>query len=327
MPPPLLASVLSVLTHGLNTNSCKFALLRALADHGRSGATEFITSTELRESDLRLVKDGKPLPLDRYTRPLPWTDSPTDGIVNADRVFAEYHAGATIILEALQRKWKPLTFFCRGLERFFHQGVQANAYLTPKNCQGFAAHYDTHDVFVLQIAGSKRWRIYRPVIELPLASQSSPEERELREQIGDPGFARSVSPRDPLGKTPSWSGSSGPFAASAWITPSFSMRRTFAGSCVPTSPTTTARVRIKRWRTTAPSHEQSSRLHTAGPRRSRGRRAPSPLPTRRLIAAGGGRAALARGARQRAGLSPRGSASRPRRSVAGCVLIPVGQSC
>jgi hypothetical protein len=29
------------------------------------------------------------------------------------------------------------------------------------------------------------------------------------------GFARSVSPRDPLGKTPSWSGSSGPFAASA----------------------------------------------------------------------------------------------------------------
>ena len=78
------------------------------------------------------------------------------------------------------------------------------------------------------------------------------------------GFARSVSPRDPLGKTPSWSGSSGPFAASAWITPSFSMRRTFAGSCVPTSPTTTARVRIKRWRTTAPSHEQSSRLHTAG---------------------------------------------------------------
>ena len=33
-------------------------------------------------------------------------------------------------------------------------------------------------------------------------------------------FARSVSPRDPLGKTPSWSGSSDPSAASAWMTSS-----------------------------------------------------------------------------------------------------------
>jgi putative transposase len=72
-----------------------------------------------------------------------------------------------------------------------------------------------------------------------------------------------ITPRSPW-QTPSWSGSSGPFAASAWITPSFSMMRTFAGSCVPTSPTTTARARIKRWRTTAPSLEPSSRPHAAG---------------------------------------------------------------
>jgi ribosomal protein L16 Arg81 hydroxylase len=151
-----------------------------------TGVVDFITSTELRESDLRLVRDGAPLPAGAYTRPLPWADSTTDGIVKADTVFAEYHAGATIILEALQRKWKPLTLFCRRLEAYFHQGVQANVYLTPQNCQGFSVHYDTHDVFVLQAAGSKRWRIYRPVIELPLANQSSTPAHELRKRIGEP---------------------------------------------------------------------------------------------------------------------------------------------
>src|SRR5947207_1520333 len=111
---------------------------------------QFVASTELRQSDLRLVRDGAPLPVDTYTRPLPWTDGTIDRVVNADTVFAEYHAGATVILEALQRKWRPLTLLCRNLETFFHQGVQANVYLTPKNAQGFAAHYDSHDVFVLQ---------------------------------------------------------------------------------------------------------------------------------------------------------------------------------
>ena len=62
--------------------------------------------------------------------------------------------------------------------------MQANAYLTPATAQGFAVHHDTHDVFVLQVAGRKRWRVYEPVFELPLKDQRwSPE-------LGDPGPPR-----------------------------------------------------------------------------------------------------------------------------------------
>src|SRR5438270_3075944 len=35
-----------------------------------------------------------------------------------------------------------------------------------------AAHHDTHDVFVLQVDGCKRWNIYPPVHPLPLADQA-----------------------------------------------------------------------------------------------------------------------------------------------------------
>lgn len=145
-----------------------------------------ITSTEMRQSDLRLVRDGIPLAPSTYTRPLPWADGTVDGVVLTDRVFSEYHAGATIILEALQRKWRPLTRLCRTLETFLCQGVQANVYLTPKNSRGFAAHYDTHDVFVLQVAGTKSWRIYRPLVELPLAGETTLGGDNIKARVGAP---------------------------------------------------------------------------------------------------------------------------------------------
>ena len=34
--------------------------------------------------------------------------------------------------------------------------LQVNAYLTPPDSRGFNKHFDTHDVFVLQILGSDR---------------------------------------------------------------------------------------------------------------------------------------------------------------------------
>jgi lysine-specific demethylase/histidyl-hydroxylase NO66 len=38
----------------------------------------------------------------------------------------------------------------------------ANSYWTPASSQGFAPHYDDVDVFLLQLEGEKRWRLYAP---------------------------------------------------------------------------------------------------------------------------------------------------------------------
>ena len=97
-------------------------------------------------------------------------------------MLAEFEDGATIVLQALHHNWGPLAAFCRRLEAALGEPVQANAYFTPRSAQGLAVHHDTHDVFVLQVAGRKHWRVYEPVVQLPLQGQTY-----SRAKHGEPG--------------------------------------------------------------------------------------------------------------------------------------------
>ena len=86
-------------------------------------------------------------------------------------VLGEVERGATVVLQGLQLTRHALAVYCRELEALLGHPVQANAYLTPRQSQGLPVHHDTHDVFVLQVAGTKRWLVYEPVLELPLREQ------------------------------------------------------------------------------------------------------------------------------------------------------------
>jgi len=137
--------------------------------------------TGLRTPAFRLVRDGAPLPAAGYTQDVPWRPGSFTGMALPDRVAAEHARGATIVLQGLHLHWPPAALYCRDLERRLGFPVQANAYATPASARGFAVHHDTHDVFVLQVAGTKRWRIYEPLVELASKRMRwSPE-------LGDPG--------------------------------------------------------------------------------------------------------------------------------------------
>lgn len=51
--------------------------------------------------------------------------------------------------------------------------AQTNAYLTPPSNQGFTAHTDSQDVFILQLEGAKRWRVYNVSMEYGLTMDRS----------------------------------------------------------------------------------------------------------------------------------------------------------
>jgi ribosomal protein L16 Arg81 hydroxylase len=87
------------------------------------------------------------------------------------RVYQLFGEGSTITLAYLDTLVATLASFCRGLESEFNFPFQANAYVTPAGGQGARHHYDTHDVFVLQVVNSKQWTAYGTPVELPLREQ------------------------------------------------------------------------------------------------------------------------------------------------------------
>jgi len=131
---------------------------------------ELVSQRGLRTPFLRVAKDGATLPDKTFT---------TQGGVGAgiadqvsdDRLVRLFADGSTLVLQALHRVWPPILEFCQRLAAELGHPVQANAYVTPPQNQGFSAHYDVHDVFVLQIEGEKQWRIHPPVLESPLRDQ------------------------------------------------------------------------------------------------------------------------------------------------------------
>src|ERR687891_21444 len=139
-----------------------------------------VCSTGIRYPAFRLVREGSHLPVGAYTREVSWRP-PFTSTADVPRVLAEWEAGATIVLQALHVNWHPLAVFCRLLEETLDRPVQANAYYTPRGSQGFAVHHDTHDVFVLQVAGEKSWLVYEPLLELPLKQQ------RYGKELGEPG--------------------------------------------------------------------------------------------------------------------------------------------
>lgn len=89
-------------------------------------------------------------------------------IVKACQLFSD---GATILVREAHKRLETLAELGREFEQSLGAPCQANVYVTPAGGKAFDAHYDTHDVFLLQVSGSKEWIIYDAPVRLPLAGQ------------------------------------------------------------------------------------------------------------------------------------------------------------
>jgi ribosomal protein L16 Arg81 hydroxylase len=81
--------------------------------------------------------------------------------------------GATLILNQVHKRVPAIANFASEIRQHLGFSTQVNAYASYPGRQGFSCHYDTHEVFILQIEGSKQWYVFHDTVKYPLPDQKS----------------------------------------------------------------------------------------------------------------------------------------------------------
>ena len=122
-----------------------------------------LQSCPLEPPRLSIFKRGAELPRERYLQSL-------SGIARIDggRLSLLLDEGATVILNHIDDLVPPIAAIADEIGDRLSARTAVNLYASWRSEPGFAAHWDSHDVIVLQLAGRKTWSIYKPSRPNPL---------------------------------------------------------------------------------------------------------------------------------------------------------------
>ncbi len=117
-----------------------------------------------------------------------------DGSLDLVHVRSDFANGYTIVLDDVEQFVPVIASLAHAIEVELNFATKVNAYITPPESQGFVAHYDDHDVLILQIHGSKIWHLYEGADVPPhqlrreenwVAADGLPLPTDVRLEVGD----------------------------------------------------------------------------------------------------------------------------------------------
>lgn len=103
--------------------------------------------------------------------------------------------GATLILNDLGGRARPaLVELLDDTSRVTGTDARVNAYVSERDNTGFGWHWDDHDVVIIQLTGTKHWRIYEPEELAPLRgwTAETPRGREALSILLRPGMGLAI---------------------------------------------------------------------------------------------------------------------------------------
>ncbi len=112
---------------------------------------------------LELFQNGKSLPPERYLtkrRDIPMINSA--GLINA------LSGGASLVLKSVDDLTPGARAFTESMEQTLQLNCWTHLFAAWRKQNAFDLHWDRWSVFVVQIAGRKRWKVYRPTLPYPL---------------------------------------------------------------------------------------------------------------------------------------------------------------
>ena len=116
--------------------------------------------------------NGGPVAEERFTDVVSELGAPRRRL-SKRRFYAELKAGATLVVNGFERYSPAALRLCAVVHRFRSAATVGNAYLSIGGRGTFGRHWDTHDVFALQLIGRKRWQVFAASFPLPLGMHRS----------------------------------------------------------------------------------------------------------------------------------------------------------
>jgi ribosomal protein L16 Arg81 hydroxylase len=116
--------------------------------------------------------NGGPLAEERYTDIGLELGAPRRRLAKR-RFYSELKGGATLVVNGFEHCSPTALRLCADVRRFRNAPTAGNAYLSIGGRGTFGRHWDTHDVFALQLIGRKRWQVFPATFPLPLGMHRS----------------------------------------------------------------------------------------------------------------------------------------------------------
>jgi hypothetical protein len=109
---------------------------------------------------IRLTKQSHSIPPDRWM---------TDGKVDVSKLNAFLADGYSVVALRIEEHVPGLASICEEIKARTHERSYVGAIVTSGVRAGaFKTHYDPEDLLILQVEGTKRWKVFRPVVPNPV---------------------------------------------------------------------------------------------------------------------------------------------------------------
>ncbi len=109
------------------------------------------------------------------TRPLPATFYLKDGKIDVANFNGLLNKNVSLVTKPIERYLPALNVLCADVAARLGENVGAAVVATSGDGGALELHFDAPDVLVLQIEGSKRWRIYDRPVDHPIKGMHRPD--------------------------------------------------------------------------------------------------------------------------------------------------------
>ncbi|AJT69974.3 hypothetical protein T261_8381 [Streptomyces lydicus] len=127
---------------------------------GWQDLNEILSVHRLAPRQLRVVQDGRLVSPDAYTVPDVSRRRISWHRLVPTALTARLRSGGTLALSEVDAFHTGVGRLAAEVERRLCERVEVTAYAAWPGAEGFGTHRDDHDVFVLQVAGRKRWHLH-----------------------------------------------------------------------------------------------------------------------------------------------------------------------